>query len=77
MPSERRLYWGDGRSESWDYLLHQSNVCIMKYNGLRKYNSDNSQNETHQKIFEKRILNSKFKKLFNYLYNTDITLKEL
>jgi len=49
----------------------------MKYNGLRKYNSDHSPNETHQKIFEKRIQNSKFKKLFNYLYRKDISLKEL
>ena len=49
----------------------------MKYNGLRKYNSDDSPNETHQKIFEKRIQNSKFKKLFNYLYDSDITLKDL
>ena len=49
----------------------------MKYNGLRKYNTDNTPNETHKKIFEGRIKNSKFKKLFNYLYDNDITLKEL
>ena len=49
----------------------------MKYNGLRKYNADRSQNETHKKIFEKRIQNSKFKKLFNYLYQKDISLKDL
>ena len=44
----------------------------MKYNGLRKYNTDNTPNETHRKIFEGRIKNSKFKKLFNYLYDSDI-----
>ena len=49
----------------------------MKYNGLRKYNADQSPNETHKKIFEKRIQNSKFKKLFNYLYQKDISLKDL
>ena len=49
----------------------------MKYNGLRKYNSDNTPNETHKRIFEKRIQNSKFKKLFGYLYEQNISLKEL
>ena len=49
----------------------------MKYNGLRKYNTDSTPNETHRKIFEGRIKNSKFKKLFNYLYDSDITLKDL
>ena len=49
----------------------------MKYNGLRKYNSDNTLNETHQKIFEKRIQNSKFKKLFMYLYAQNISLQSL
>jgi DNA-binding Xre family transcriptional regulator len=49
----------------------------MKYNGLRKFNSDNSRNDTHKKIFEIRIKSSKFKKMFKYLYENDISLKEL